>query len=105
MIYNLNTILQFGKFKGKTVESIITYSNLTNKYTNYMIWASNNIPNVILSNEVKESYRKMLNKKTKEKLKYLNSSSNYQYEGDHGAHSCPGDYMGMGPSDFGIPNC
>jgi len=109
--YELEDIINFGKYNGSTIKEIVNASILY-RNGNYLIWCSENIPNFKLSDTVKKYYRKKLGEKRENNYEEnyygkekATSSSRSNYKGDYGAHSCPGDWMGMDPSDFGVPNC
>jgi hypothetical protein len=107
-ILNINDTMPFGKYKGIKIEKLINEWHFLNSPQNYLNWAINNWKNIEFSEEVKKAIKhnqKELSELQSENERIHPKEKNKSYKGDFGAFSCPGDYMGMGPSDFGIPYC
>lgn len=106
----IDSKMPFGKYEGVYIKIMLNFEHFTEGVT-YLEWAIKTWNNVKFSEEIK----KLVKQKIENENKYISKlQSKYEFEfskerqssrGDHGAFSCPGDYLGMGPSDFGIPHC
>ena len=108
MEITLNTIMDFGKYKGIKVSELLPEnpnphcSSELRKHINYFAWIQRETQHSLhkeVSTRIKDIHN-IIHIHTPYPSKSYNSS-----RGDYGQSSCPGDYMGMGPGDFGIPNC
>ena len=97
MIYKLNSVVPFGKYKGLTIKKIVDESLQSFKTQNYLRWCIHNVKGFKLSPKAKSYYLKQ----EKKMIDSYPDITDY-YPGDYGQSSCPGDYMGMCPEDYGI---
>ena len=63
----------------------------------YLNWFNKNVKDVKLHKNVLFRMKKM-----SQYNKSIDYSEPYYHYGDYGQSSCPGDYMGMCPEDYGI---
>ena len=104
--FELTTEFDFGKFKGEILKDVIDFisDESQNKYDNYIMWCVNK-KIISLSEQAREYIAESFFKWRRAHPTLYPEHSSKSYYGDYGQSSCPGDYMGMGPADFGVPNC
>ena len=98
--------MPFGKYKGEKIYAILGIKMkgipIKHEYghgVDYLNWFHKNVKDVKLHKDVLFKMKKIEQKVARESADY---SEPYYHYGDYGQSSCPGDYMGMCPEDYGI---
>ena len=110
MEITINDVMPWGKYKNIPIKTMLNWEHFC-EFIPYLDWAIKNWNNVTFSEEIIISVEKQMKKEDdyvfKLRSQYKNDhpelyNKRKSYIGEYSQSSCPGDYMGMGPEDFGI---